>query len=125
MQSWPILIVLAAASVAMLFAWLVQKRLRNAGIVDVVWSACMAASALFYASVGTGSLTARIGVAMLGGFWGFRLCMHILTRVLTEHEDGRYRYLREHWHDNQAKFFAFFQAQAVLAALFSLPFYAV
>ena len=90
-----------------------------------IWAACMGASALFYATVGSGSLIARLGVAMLGGVWGFRLCLHILARVLSEREDGRYRYLREHWHDNQGKFFGFFQAQALLTALFSLPFYAV
>jgi steroid 5-alpha reductase family enzyme len=125
MQLWPILCVWAAASAAMLLAWWLQVRTRNAGIVDVVWAACMSASALFYASVGNGSLLSRVTVAMLGGFWGFRLCMHILSRVLNEHEDGRYSYLREYWGDNQGKFFGFFQAQALLTALFSLPFYSV
>jgi len=125
MHVWPIACVLAATSVSMLLGWLVQLRTRNAGIVDAIWAACMAGAALFYATVGDGSLIARLGVAMLGGLWGFRLCLHILARVLTENEDGRYRYLREHWHDHQGKFFAFFQGQALLTALFSLPFYAV
>jgi steroid 5-alpha reductase family enzyme len=125
MTWWPILVVWAGTSAAMAAAWLVQRSTRNAGIVDAIWALCMAASALFYATVGGGSLIARLGVAMLGGAWGFRLCLHILARVLSESEDGRYRHLREHWHDDQRKFFAFFQAQAVLTALFSLPFYAV
>lgn len=125
MEIWPIFIVWISASVAMFLGWLLQVRTRNAGVVDVIWSVCMAASALFYASVGSGSIISRIGAAMFGGFWGFRLCMHILSRVLNEHEDGRYEYLRNHWNDNQFKFFLFFQAQAVLTALFSLPFYAV
>jgi steroid 5-alpha reductase family enzyme len=115
----------AATSVAMLFGWLLQLRTRNAGIVDAIWAACMGASALFYATVGSGSLIARLGVAMLGGAWGFRLSWHILARLLGESEDGRYRYLREHWRDHQGKFFVFFQAQALLTALLSLPFYAV
>ena len=122
---WPVACVLVATSIAMLFGWLIQKRTRNAGIVDAIWAGCMGASALFYATVGSGSLIARLGVAMLGGAWGFRLCLHILARLLSESEDGRYRCLREHWRDNQAKFFGFFQAQAVLTALFSLPFFAV
>ena len=58
--------------------------------------------------------------AMLGGLWGFRLCMHILSRVLSEPEDGRYRYLREYWRDDQRKFFGFFMAQALLTALLEL-----
>jgi len=124
-EFWPIACVWAGASIAMLIGWLVQLRTRNAGIVDVIWAMCMGGSALFYATVGGGSLIARLGVAMLGGAWGFRLCLHILARVLSEPEDGRYRYLREHWHDNQGKFFGFFQAQALLTALFSLPFFAV
>jgi steroid 5-alpha reductase family enzyme len=125
MPIWPILTVWAAASVGMLLGWLVQLRTRNAGIVDVIWALGMGSSALFYATVGDGSLIARLGVAMLGGAWGFRLCLHILARVLSESEDGRYRYLREYWRDRQAKFFVFFQAQAVLTALFSLPFFVV
>lgn len=125
MSAWPIIVVWAASSVSMLGAWYVQRSTRNAGIVDAVWALCMAGSALFYASTGGGSLTARLGVGLLGGAWGFRLCLHILARVLSESEDGRYRYLREHWHGHQGRFFAFFQAQALLTVLFSLPFYAV
>jgi steroid 5-alpha reductase family enzyme len=122
---WPLLVVWGAASAAMLGGWLLQLRTRNAGIVDAIWALGMAGSALFYATVGGGSLIARLGVAMLGGAWGFRLCLHILARVLNESEDGRYRYLREHWRDHQGKFFAFFQAQALLTVLFSLPFFVV
>jgi len=125
MAFWPVFAVWAASAVAMLIGWLVQLRTRNAGIVDAIWSLCMAASALFYASVGDGSLILRLAVAMLGGAWGCRLCLHILARLLSENEDGRYRHLREYWRDSQVRFFAFFQAQAVLTALFSLPFYAV
>jgi len=33
--------------------------------------------------------------------------------------------LRAHWHDSQVKFFGLFVGQAILIALFSLPFYAV
>ena len=96
MQWWPVGVVWIIASLAMLLAWLVQRHTRNAGIVHVVWALCMGGSALFYAMVGDGSLIARLGVAMLGGIWGFRLCLHILSRLLYEHEDGRYRYLREY-----------------------------
>lgn len=125
MNAWFVLSVWAAAAIAMTIAWAVQLRTRNAGLVDAVWSICMGASALFYAWVGSGSLMPRLAVAMLGGIWGSRLCLHIVARVLSEPEDGRYKYLRDHWQDNQLKFFGFFQLQAVSIALFSLPFYAV
>jgi steroid 5-alpha reductase family enzyme len=120
----PVAVVWAVSAVAMLAAWLLQRRTRNAGVVDAVWAACMSFAALFYAGVAEGGVVARFAVAVLGGFWGFRLCMHVLARVLTEHEDGRYRHLRRHWRDDQLKFFFFFQFQAVLVALFSLPFLA-
>ena len=32
----------------------------------------------------------------------------------SEPEDGRYRYLREHWQGHQGKFFLFYMAQALL-----------
>ena len=41
MNPWYILYVWAAASVAMFAGWLIQRRTRNAGIVDAIWSACM------------------------------------------------------------------------------------
>lgn len=125
MNAWHVLIVFIAAAIAMTFAWLVQLRTRNAGIVDAVWTLGVGASALFYAWVGGGHLIPRLAVAMLGGIWASRLSLHIFARVLSEPEDGRYQYLRAHWHDNQAKFFGIFIAQAFLIVLFSLPFYAV
>jgi steroid 5-alpha reductase family enzyme len=61
---------------------------------------------------------------VLAGLWGVRLGVHLVRRVAAEPEDGRYRYLRAHWHDDQRKFFAFFMAQALLTGLLSLPFFA-
>ena len=125
MSPWYVLAVWIAASIAMFFGWLIQLRTRNAGIVDAIWSFGMGASALYYAWISSGGLVARWAVALLGSLWGFRLCLHILARVLNEPEDGRYKYLREYWQGDQRKFFAFFMAQGLLTALFSLPFYAV
>jgi steroid 5-alpha reductase family enzyme len=122
MKFWPVAVVWIATSAVMLAGWLWQKRRRNAGIVDVLWSLSMASSAVFYSLVGSGAAVPRILVALLGGLWGLRLAAHIAHRVLNEDEDGRYRYLREHWHDDQRKFFGFFMAQALFTAIFSLPF---
>ncbi len=125
MTPWYILYVWIAASFVMSIGWLIQLRTRNAGIVDAIWAGSMGASAVYYAWISSGGLAPRIGVAVLGGIWGLRLCVHILVRVLHESEDGRYRYLRSHWNDDQGKFFGFFMLQAFSIALFSLPFYAV
>lgn len=123
MNFWLILIVLAASSVLMFFGWLWQRKTDNAGIVDVIWSAGMAASAVFYGVMADGAILPRALVALMGGLWGLRLCSHIFGRVMHEEEDGRYRYLREHWNGNQTKFLMFFFAQALLTALFSIPFW--
>lgn len=120
----PALIVLGATTLAMLAGFAVERRTRNAGIVDVLWSAGMAASAIYYGVVAGGSPLARGLAALLGGIWGLRLALHLAIRVAREPEDGRYAYLRAHWHDDARRFLAFFLAQAVLTALLSLPFLA-
>lgn len=123
MNLWPVLLIWLIASVVMLLGWLRQRQTRNAGIVDVLWSACMAGAALFYAGIAGGAQMPRMLVAVLGGTWGVRLALHLMHRVSSEPEDGRYRYLREHWHDDQRRFFGFFMAQALATALYSLPFW--
>jgi steroid 5-alpha reductase family enzyme len=118
----PVLVVLAVSVVAMTATWELQRRTRNAGYVDVVWAALMGGAAIYYSAAGAGTSGPRLLVAMLGGIWGFRLSLHLLARVLHESEDGRYRFLREHWGGSQLKFFGFFMLQALMTAVFSLPF---
>jgi steroid 5-alpha reductase family enzyme len=117
-------VVLVASMLVMAVVWEVQRRTRNTGFVDVAWSALMGAAAVWYSATGDGALVPRLMVALLGGLWGMRLALHLLARVLKEPEDGRYRYLRQHWNDSQPKQFLFFQFQALLVVLFSLPFWA-
>ncbi len=114
-----------AASLAMAAGWQWQRRRANAGIVDAIWAAGVGGSAIHYAVVGDGAVLPRVTLAVLGGAWGLRLAMHLWKRVATEPEDGRYRQLRGHWQGNQRYFFLFFQFQALLILLFSLPFVAV
>ena len=56
--------------------------------------------------------------------WSGRLALHLLKdRVIGKEEDGRYREMRRQWGARaQAEFFWYFQAQALAAALFSVPF---
>jgi len=111
--------------IAMTVTWLIQRRTRNAGYVDVSWSAMMAFAAVFYGIAGSGAGLPRLLVVMLGGIWGLRLSLHLLSRVLNEAEDGRYRALREHWNDHQGRMFGMFMLQAGFVVVFSLPFLAV
>ena len=120
-----LLVIWLAAAWLMAAGWAWQRRQRNAGIVDVLWSVAVGGAAILAALVGSGAPVARFVMAMLGGLWAFRLALHLWRRVAGEEEDGRYRALREHWHGSQAKFFGFFQFQAFLVGLFAVPFIAV
>jgi steroid 5-alpha reductase family enzyme len=84
----------------------------------------MAVAALLAGAFGQDALLPRLLVAVFGAAWGLRLCLHLFLRVRGEAEDGRYQALRAAWDGSPAKFFAFFQLQAVVVALFTLPFVA-
>ncbi|WP_133500721.1 DUF1295 domain-containing protein [Cognatilysobacter terrigena] len=118
-------VVWVLAAVAQTLAWGWQQRHRNAGLVDVIWSAGVGASAVVLAALGDGAVLPRVLVAVLGGAWGMRLAWHLARRVRGEREDGRYAALRERWGDGGARWFGLFQAQALLVVLFALPFAAV
>lgn len=120
---WPLWLWLGAALV-MCLGWWWQLRRSNAGIVDVIWAAGVGAGAVYYALIADGAPWLRVLVGVLGGLWGLRLASHLWQRVSGEAEDGRYQNLRKHWQGSQWKFFAFFQFQAVLILLFTLPFLA-
>lgn len=113
------------AALMMSLGWLWQRPRSNAGIVDVLWAGGVGGSAALFALLGDGDFWPRVILAVLGGLWGTRLAMHLWKRVRGEPEDGRYQNLRAHWHGSQFKFFLFFQFQALLIVLFSLPFLAV
>ena len=104
--------------------WLWQCRTRNAGWVDVGWALGLALMALLAASLGTAPLERRLLVGLMGGLHGLRLGFHLWHRVAMEpHEDGRYQAIRAAWKTSlNAKFFLFFQGQALLDVFLGLPF---
>lgn len=116
--------VFAFSSVAMVLVWLWALKIRNIGIVDVAWAALMGIAGLFCAYMGSGSMTARAALAAFAGIWSLRLFLALLQRVSHEPEDGRYQALRAEWQGSPVKFFVFFQGQALVVTLFTLPFYA-
>jgi len=126
MNPWILLACLwLLAALMMSLGWLWQRPRSNAGIVDALWAGGVGGSAVLFALLGDGAFWPRVILAVLGGLWGTRLAMHLWKRVRGEPEDGRYQNLRAHWHGSQFKFFLFFQFQALLIVLFSLPFLAV
>lgn len=125
LNPWMTLLLLwTLAAVLMTGGWWWQRQRDNAGIVDVLWAGGLGGGALLMAGLGDGAPPTRILLAVMGGVWGLRLATHLWRRVSHELEDGRYRYLREHWQGSQLNFFVFFQAQALLIVLFALPFLA-
>jgi len=121
------LIVLVAMSVIMALLWIRQRSTGDAGTVDVGWSAGLGFAAILYAVTSDGVLLRRILLAVLAGGWSFRLASYLLYyRIFQGEEDGRYQRLRAQWGDKAGfYFFIFFQLQAFLVSLFSLPFLVV
>jgi steroid 5-alpha reductase family enzyme len=114
-------IVVAVSAFA--FVWCVSVRIRNYGLLDVVWSLSVAVLAPLYALLGGGSVWRRTAFAVVGAAWSLRLGLYILIRVWRSHpvEDKRYRTLRQEW-PGPLRFLLFFELQALIAVVFSLPF---
>ena len=114
----------AGALLLIMFAmWLISLRISNAGIVDVGWALGLVLLALWYAWEGPGFSARRWILAGMVAFWGLRLAVHLLQRISREPEDGRYQQLRRDWHGKNVnlRFLFFFEAQALLDILLSLP----
>lgn len=119
-----VLLVWALSAAAMAVLWWICMRVGNVGYVDAAWAGLLALAALIAGALGEGAELPRGLVALFGSVWGCRLSLHLLRRILHEPEDGRYQALRARWQGSRAKFFAFFQLQAVVVAMFALPFVA-
>ncbi|MGK0171615.1 MAG: steroid 5-alpha reductase family enzyme [Gammaproteobacteria bacterium] len=110
----------------MLALWCVQYRTRNAGTVDVAWAFGTGVVGVWFALGAEGVVGERQWlVAAMVAMWGARLGVHLLRRVGSEREDGRYRYMRDNLGDRvQPVMFGFFQIQALWSVLFALPIWA-
>jgi len=106
--------------------WIVQVIRKDAGVVDIGWTAGVGAMAVYAAWMGDGWLPRRILLGAMGGIWSARLVLYILKdRIICEKEDSRYQRLRAHWGSKaHVWFFVFFTSQSLLVVLFALPFLA-
>ena len=114
----------AVLAVALALLWTRQLKTRNATSVDVAWSAALGFLALVYPWFSNGHLVPRVIVGILGSVWALRLAWYLFSdRVLrATEEDGRYRAIREYFGPKANLFlFFFYQGQAAVAVLFSLP----
>ena len=114
----------AAALAAMMFViWLLSVWRNNAGFVDVGWALGLVILAVSYAWHGPGYGPRKWLMAAMVAFWGLRLALHLVRRILSEPEDGRYQQLRREWAGTNVnlRFLFFFEFQAVLDVVLSLP----
>jgi steroid 5-alpha reductase family enzyme len=114
---------LAIAMVAFALVWAISVKVHNYGFLDVAWSYGVAVLAPLYACNSPGTAERKWLIAGIGMAWSLRLGTYILLRVLRHHpsEDVRYQTLRESW-KGPAMFLFFFELQALLVAVFALPF---
>ncbi len=117
---------LAAALLALVMAgvWVVARRIRNAGIVDIAWSANFSLLALLYVAILPGYPARRLLIGGMTLAWSLRLARYLYRRVMGQHpvEDGRYARLRREWAPRaDRRFFWFFQAQGLLTLVLGVP----
>lgn len=104
-------------------AWLWHLKLKNAGVIDIVWGANLALAAVVYAIFSAGWAPRRMAIAAMVSLTGLRLSYYLGRRVLGHPEEGRYVALRQDWGAHiELKFLGFFLFQAVLVGLLSMPF---
>lgn len=104
-------------------AWLFQRRVDNAGWVDVFWTfgtgLCCVLAAI-WPDPGAHPLRQML-VALLAGIWSARLGVHLARRVGGSAEDLRYAELREKWGDDfQPRLLRFIMWQPPVTAVLVL-----
>lgn len=118
------LAVLVCAAIQLVL-WLRQLRTRDATAVDAGWAGSLALLGVLYAVVAGGSTGHRLLAGALIALENLRVMLLVIRRARKEEaEDKRYQELRRRWAEKgreQLSFFVFFQAQALLAAVLSLP----
>lgn len=118
-----LLLGLAIAVVYFAITWAISVRIHNYGLVDVAFSYGVVLLAPMYAWFAPGEPLRKWTMTAIGAAWSLRLGTYILLRVLRHHpaEDVRYQTLRARW-PGPLGFLWFFELQAVLVVVFSLPF---
>lgn len=111
----------AMLTVAMAFAWYVQRRTGNSGWIDTIWTFATGAAAIVAIFLGPGEPARRAMVALLVGCWSVRLGLHILARTRRTDDDPRYANLLSEWGEQASiRMFGFLQLQAVAALVLTV-----
>jgi steroid 5-alpha reductase family enzyme len=115
-----------AVSALMLILWFISLKTRNASIVDPGWTFGLLLCALIYAGGGNGHGSRKALFTLMIAVWACRLGLYLFfTRIWRQPEEGRYQQLRREWKSNiNLKFLLFFEFQALLDVVLSVPFLA-
>lgn len=124
---WELWLLCWAAAVAVLGSLhLVQRRTRDATLVDAGWALGVALAAALAAILGPGDPGHRALAGTIGAIENLRIARLVASRARSsDGEDSRYRELRRRWAQRgreQRTFAVFYQAQALLAALLGTVF---
>lgn len=111
--------------VSMFLLWLYYLKSDNPSVVDIGFGANVSLMILWYWYILPEVSLFTMALSGLGLVWGLRLTWYLGLRNLSGHLDGRYVDMQRRWaRDIQPrKFLGFFQAQAVLDFILSLPFF--
>lgn len=114
----------AIVGAMMLALWGIHFLIKNAAIVDVGWAGGLAVLGGYYAYAAPGYPERKWAIAAMAGIWGLRLAGYLLfARVIGHPEEGRYVQLRREWKTNVGmRFLFFYEFQALLDVILSLPF---
>ena len=122
------LISFAVVSTVMSLTWIVAYRIKNAGIVDILWAFNFLFIAIVIGFLADGMDARKNMVCILTALWSLRLGIYLLIRVGShlDQEEGRYKQLRAEWAPNtNLKFFVFFQMQALSNVFLAIPFFII
>ena len=104
--------------------WLLQKKTKNAGIVDLAWTFGTGIAGMILVGQASGPAVRKWIVGGIVLAWTLRLGIYLGVRIFSEEEDGRYADMRKKWGDAfEKRIFLFFQLQAIWTLLFALPMY--
>ena len=79
--------------------WLLQKKTKNAGIVDLAWTFGTGIAGMILVGQASGPAVRKWIVGGIVLAWTLRLGIYLGVRIFSEEEDGRYADMRKKWGD--------------------------
>ena len=114
---------MAVSSTVMTLCWMAYIRTDEASFVDVIWALGTAVVGIYFLQENQGNPNRATLLSVMLVLWSARLSIHLILRLRKRGEDSRYLRMKAKWGEqSRAKFFWFFQAQALFVVIFALPF---